>query len=128
MPYPQFDRSLLKPKPLAERAHDMTREEMISPDAPCAFTHPTIDLLADRLRAAKAANAARLMMIGAHVIKTGCSRIVIEMLKRGELSLIAMNGACAIHDYELARIGTTTESVARYISEGPVRPVGGDRL
>ena len=118
MPYPQFDRTQLKLKPLAERAHDMTRDEMIDPDAPCAFTHPTIDLLADRLRKAKAVSAARLMMIGAHVIKTGCSRILIEMLRRGDISHLAMNGACAIHDYELARIGATTESVARYISEG----------
>jgi len=118
MPYPQFDRTQLKLKPLSERTHDMTREEMIDPEAPCMFSHPTIDLLAERLIAARKAGGQRLLMMGAHVIKTGCSRVIIELLERGDISHIAMNGACAIHDYELALIGATTESVARYISEG----------
>ncbi|MGB9610173.1 MAG: hypothetical protein ACPL7M_04315, partial [Bryobacteraceae bacterium] len=43
---------------------------------------------------------------------------IIDLLERGALSVIAMNGAGVIHDYELARIGATTESVARYIREG----------
>ena len=118
MPYPQFDRSLLRLKPLSERTHDMFREEMIDPDAPSGFSHPTIALLADRLRAARAAGAQRLMMMGAHAIKTGCSRVIVGLLERGDITHIAMNGACAIHDYELAKIGATSESVARYVKEG----------
>ncbi len=57
-------------------------------------------------------------MMGAHVIKQGMSRHVIDLIERGFFSHIAMNGAGAIHDYELARIGATTESVARYIQTG----------
>jgi hypothetical protein len=57
-------------------------------------------------------------MMGAHVIKQGLSRYVIDLIRRGWVSIVAMNGACAIHDYELASVGATTESVARYISEG----------
>ena len=56
--------------------------------------------------------------MGAHVIKQGLSRYVIDLVRRGCLSVVAMNGACAIHDWELARFGATTESVARYIREG----------
>ncbi len=57
-------------------------------------------------------------MMGAHVIKKGVSRFVIDLLQRGYLTHVAMNGAGAIHDYELARVGATTESVARYIRSG----------
>jgi hypothetical protein len=59
-----------------------------------------------------------VLLMGAHVIKQGLSRYVIDLIRRGWVSVVAANGACAIHDYELARIGATTESVARYISEG----------
>jgi hypothetical protein len=57
-------------------------------------------------------------MMGAHVIKSGASRYVIDLIERGYLTHVAMNGAGAIHDYELARIGASTESVARYIRSG----------
>jgi hypothetical protein len=58
------------------------------------------------------------MMMGAHIIKTGLSRFVIDLMERGVLTHVGVNGACAIHDYELALVGATTESVARYIQEG----------
>src|SRR5258708_23086587 len=56
--------------------------------------------------------------MGAHVIKQGLSRMVIDLMARGVLTHVAMNGAGPIHDYELALIGATTESVARYVTEG----------
>jgi hypothetical protein len=56
--------------------------------------------------------------MGAHVIKQGLSRYVIDLVRRGWVSAVAMNGACAVHDFELARVGATTESVGRYIAEG----------
>jgi hypothetical protein len=58
------------------------------------------------------------MMMGAHIIKTGLSRFVIDLIDRGIVTHIGVNGACAIHDYELSLVGATTESVARYIQEG----------
>jgi hypothetical protein len=58
------------------------------------------------------------MIIGAHVIRAGVNRHVIDLMERGFIDHIAMNGAGAIHDFELARIGATTESVARYIRSG----------
>ena len=57
-------------------------------------------------------------MMGAHVLRAGVNRHIIELMERGLIDHIAMNGAGVIHDYELARIGATTESVARYIREG----------
>ena len=57
-------------------------------------------------------------MMGAHVLRAGVNRHLIDLVERGFIDHIAMNGAGAIHDYELARIGATTESVERYIRTG----------
>ncbi len=118
MSYPQFDRSRLHLKPLAERQHDITQAVMIDPDAPVAFAHPSIDILADRTREAKNRRATVLWMMGAHVIRTGNGPLLVRLMKEGYITHFAMNGAGAIHDFELAMIGATTESVARYISTG----------
>jgi hypothetical protein len=70
------------------------------------------------LAAARAAGASRILMMGAHVLRAGVNRHIIDLVERGLIDHIAMNGAGAIHDYEVARIGATTESVARYIRSG----------
>lgn len=57
-------------------------------------------------------------MMGAHVIRSGAQNYLIDLMKRGYISCLAINGGCMIHDFELALIGATTESVARYIKEG----------
>lgn len=57
-------------------------------------------------------------MMGAHLLRAGVNCHIIDLMESGQLSHIAMNGAGIIHDYELARIGATTESVARYIRTG----------
>lgn len=57
-------------------------------------------------------------MMGAHVLRAGVSRYLIDLMERGFITHIAMNGAGPIHDWELALIGATTESVARYIRTG----------
>src|SRR5438093_474409 len=54
----------------------------------------------------------------AHVIRAGLSRYLIDLMERGLIDHLAMNGAGPIHDWELALIGATTESVARYIQTG----------
>ena len=117
--YETFDRSRLLIEPLSERVHDMQLDHVLGLDQPApSFSHPQLSEVAHRIVAAKAGGAARILMMGAHVIKAGMSRYVVDLLERGYLTHIAMNGACAIHDYELARIGATTESVARYIRSG----------
>jgi hypothetical protein len=57
-------------------------------------------------------------MMGAHVIRAGVSRFIVDLMERGLITHVAMNGAGPIHDWELAQIGGTTESVARYVSSG----------
>jgi hypothetical protein len=56
--------------------------------------------------------------MGAHVIRSGVSRYLIDLMEKGLVSLIGGNGAVSIHDMEFAMIGQTTESVARYIQDG----------
>jgi hypothetical protein len=117
--YPQFDRSRLRLRPLAERRHDMDLANVLAVgDRPVPFEHPGLPAVADAMAEAKRRGAAVVLLMGAHVIKQGLSRCVIDLVRRGWVSVLAMNGACAVHDYELARIGATTESVARYVSEG----------
>jgi hypothetical protein len=117
--YELFDRSKLLIKHLDERAHDMQLGYVLGlNDNPPEFSHPQLPEVARRLIAARRQGAARILMMGAHVIKMGASRYVIDLIERGFFSHVAMNGAGAIHDYELARIGATTESVARYIQTG----------
>jgi hypothetical protein len=118
MPFPTFDRSLLTIKPLSQREHDLDMSVILPLDAPPDFSHPAIPVLGQRLAAAKKQNRARLLLMGAHVIRAGVSRYLIDLMERGLISLIAMNGAGPIHDWEFALIGATTESVARYIRTG----------
>ena len=119
MPYPIFDRSRLKLKPLAERVHDMTLADVLPLDAAGEpFEHPALPIIAGRIRQARAAGAPVVVLMGAHVIKSGLSRFVIDLMERGFFTHVGMNGAGPIHDFELALIGATTESVARYIREG----------
>jgi hypothetical protein len=117
--YRQFDRSRLRLKPLAERVHDLARDRWLDLDAPAApFTDPSIAPIADRMRRARQSGAARILFMGAHVLRAGVNRHLIDLAERGFIDHIAMNGAGAIHDFELSAIGATTESVARYIAEG----------
>lgn len=117
--YETFDRSRLELKPLAERAHDLHLDRWLSLDDPAPpFSHPGLATVAARLEQAKAAGAARILMMGAHVLRAGVNRHIIDLVQRGFIDHLALNGAGAIHDYELARIGATTESVDRYIRTG----------
>ncbi|MCL4402953.1 MAG: hypothetical protein M1436_09880 [Acidobacteria bacterium] len=117
--YEIFDRSRLSIKPLAGRIHDLTMERWLGlEEAPLPYENAQLPVLAERLAAAKEAGAARILMMGAHVLRAGVNRQIIDLAERGFIDHIAINGAGAIHDYELARIGATTESVARYIRSG----------
>ena len=119
MPYPLFDRSRLNIKPLAERAHDLDLGILIGLDEPLGhFEDPGIEPLARAVLSARENNASAILMYGAHVIRSGCALHMIEMMERGQLTMLATNGAGSIHDFELSLVGATCESVARYISEG----------
>jgi hypothetical protein len=117
--YEVFDRTRLKLRPLSERVNDLQLDRWLGLNDPTPeFEHEDLGTLAARLQAAKEAGATRALIMGAHVIRAGVNRHIIDLMELGFIDHIAMNGAGAIHDYELARIGATTESVERYIKTG----------
>jgi hypothetical protein len=63
-------------------------------------------------------NRTMIFGMGAHVIKVGLSPVVIDLMERGIITAVAMNGAGIIHDLELAMIGRTSEDVAAALHDG----------
>jgi hypothetical protein len=119
MAFEQFDRSRLKLRPLKERTHDVERSAMIGPGGPRQpFTHEAIPLIAERVVAAARAGRTVMFCCGAHVLRTGNGPLLIDLMERRLVTHVALNGAGAIHDFELAMIGETCESVARYVRTG----------
>lgn len=119
MPYPQFDRSKLQLKPLGERQNDLTLDVLVYPDSPYpAMDEPALETIARRMVAARRQAAPVVIMMGGHVLRRGNSPLLIDLMQRGLVTHVAINGSVAIHDFEFALIGATTESVAKYISEG----------
>ena len=72
----------------------------------------------DGFVAAHRRGRAIIFAIGAHVIKCGLSPLLIEMMRRGWLHGLVLNGAGAIHDLEVALIGMTSEDVAQNLISG----------
>jgi hypothetical protein len=119
MPFKQFDRSRLRLKPLGEREHDLRRDCLVHPDSPYErCDDPALPALAARILEARAHGRAVILMLGAHVIRRGAGPLLIDLMRRRLVTHIALNGAGAIHDFELALIGATCESVARYVRSG----------
>jgi deoxyhypusine synthase len=91
-----------------------------------AFMDGLPDVLAGRdLRAAvdAIARAVRrgrpvVLGMGAHPIKVGLGPLIVDLVARGRLSAVAMNGACLVHDFELASVGRTSEDVGPGLDRG----------
>lgn len=117
--YPVFDRSKLRILPLDQRRNLVDLSQVLPLDAPSEqMDSPELTALADAIAAACRNHRSVVLLMGAHVIKQGLSRFVIDLIRRGWVSVVAMNGACSVHDFELASIGATSESVADYILNG----------
>lgn len=75
-------------------------------------------LIIDAVVAAKRQHRGVVLLLGGHVIKVGLGPLVISWLQRGIVSHIALNGAAAIHDFELAAFGGTSEDVESGLTDG----------
>ena len=73
-----------------------------------------VQAIADAHRAGRAVVA----MLGGHVVKTGLAPVLVDLMRRGIITHLAMNGSAAIHDYEVARFGGTSEDVAAGLRDG----------
>ena len=74
--------------------------------------------LAASIQKARKRKRAILWGIGGHVIKVGLGPVLIDLMRNGFVSGIAMNGAALIHDFEIALAGTTSEDVEAALGEG----------
>lgn len=71
-----------------------------------------------RTAASHAAGRPVVAMCGGHVVKVGVSPCLIALMERGVVTHLAMNGAAAIHDVEIARLGRTSEDVEAHLHAG----------
>lgn len=74
--------------------------------------------IAERMAHAHRTDRAVVWMMGAHPIKCGLSPLIVDLIKRKVITCVAMNGAAAIHDFELAFFGHTSEDVERGLEDG----------
>ena len=74
--------------------------------------------LASQIKRARELSKPIIWGIGGHVIKTGLSPVIIDLMKRGFVSAVAANGSVLIHDAEIAMVGSTSEDVDATLSEG----------
>lgn len=128
----RLDFSQLRTLPLAERANKVKLADLcpVPPtDTPAADLDPLAllpDILIGRDLPAyvdAVADARRngrpfVLMIGGHVVKTGMSPLIIDLMRRGLVTHVAANGSVSIHDFELALIGETSEDVGHYLPDG----------
>ncbi|TVR91222.1 MAG: hypothetical protein EA428_06370 [Spirochaetaceae bacterium] len=120
----EFDRLQLRTYPLGERANRVKVEsDMLDPYGALsghlgADAEATVQELATRMRAARAAGAPRIMAFGAHTIKNGLGPVLIRLIEEGWFTLLATNGAGIIHDWELAFQGLTSEDVRANTAQG----------
>ena len=127
---PGLDWSRIRMRSREQRSHKVAVDALARTPAPgCSFNEwfsglPSF-LGAVEVRAAVAAIVAArragrpvIFAFGGHVIKTGCSPLVIDLIQRGIVTALATNGSGAIHDLELAETGATSEEVAETIRDG----------
>ncbi len=122
--YPQpIDLKKVKVYPLAQRRSLSPIEKLLqdphAPPPPCSGAiSALVDDCVGRIVAAREHQASVILMYGAHLIKNGAMRIVNLLLERGWVTHLATNGAGSIHDWELAFLGRTEESVRENVARG----------
>jgi hypothetical protein len=130
VPYSEPDLSRLRTIPVATRRNKVDNSLLADPPGAdrsfAAFLDSLPDVLGAReLRAviasvADAAFARRgvVLLVGGHVIKTGLGPLLNAWIARGIVTHLALNGAAAIHDFELAAFGGTSEDVESGLADG----------
>jgi deoxyhypusine synthase len=128
--YEEFDLSGVRTYPLASRRSKARVDDFGKPVERGVSFKQWFDALpgilgAEDLRRvvraiadARARQAGIVWGIGAHVIKTGLSPVLIDLMQRGYVSALAMNGAGVIHDFEIALSGSTSEDVDEALGPG----------
>ncbi len=123
--YNAFDLSQINTYPLNTRSNKVTLDDIIRPEGVDnivfelpAKTSDEIENIAREIVSCRQTGKPVVVFTGAHLIKNGLGLLLAEMVKCGLVSLVAGNGATAIHDFELALIGQTSENVPDALSKG----------
>jgi hypothetical protein len=128
--YREADVRRLRSVPFAGRENKVDPSKMATPPGADRSFHAFLDSLPDLLAArdlraiiAHLAAAARarkgiILLLGGHVVKVGLGPLVLRWIERGIVTHVAMNGAAAIHDFELAAFGGTSEEVEAGLADG----------
>lgn len=133
--YVEADLARVRTIPIATRLSKVSAGEFAHPPAPDstpasrtfgAFLAALPDVLVARAFREVVAAIARahrggrgvVVMLGGHVVKTGLAPVLVDLMHRGVVTHLAMNGSAAIHDYEVARFGATSEDVAAGLRDG----------
>jgi hypothetical protein len=128
--YEEFDLSGVRTYPLDSRKSKARAEDFARPSERGTSFKSWFDGLPGILGAqdvrrvvraiveARTRGAGIIWGIGAHVIKTGVSPVLIDLMQRGYVSALAVNGAGVIHDFEIALAGATSEDVDEALGPG----------
>lgn len=129
-PYKPVDLSRIKTYSVHERAHKFDADAIAGLPPRGASFLSWLDALppylgvnelravVEAIVAARRADRPVVFALGAHVVKVGCSPVICDLIERGIVTALAMNGAAAIHDVEVATIGQTSEEVGDTIRDG----------
>ena len=127
---PEADLSKVRTVPVRRRLNKVNAREFATPPARDrsfrAFVKSLPDILVardfrhvvDAMVAAHRKRRAVVVMLGGHIVKTGLAPLLRSLMERGVITHVAMNGSAAIHDYEIARFGATSEDVAAGLKDG----------
>ncbi len=130
MKYDEAEFGDIRTVPVARRPNKVRAEEFAHPPGADRTFRAFLDALPDVLVArdfkrvvraiaeAKRRDRGVVVMLGGHVVKTGLAPLLIDLMRRGIVTHLAMNGSAAIHDYEIARFGATSEDVAAGLGNG----------
>jgi hypothetical protein len=128
--YEDFDLSGVRTYPLASRSSKANAADFATPYEPGGGMRGWLASLprflgaadfkavVEAIAAARAGDRGILWGLGAHVIKTGLGPVIIDLMQRGYVSALAVNGAVVIHDFELALSGATSEEVDEALGPG----------
>lgn len=121
--HPQFDRFRLHTRSLQVRPNkvQIVRDAISLEARPRPLSEASAAILVEcaaRIRASRAVERPVILAFGAHTIKNGLSPVLIELMRRGWITLLATNGAGIIHDWEFAFQGASSEDVRSNIDQG----------